>query len=228
LSVSTLTTTNKPSGRKIGGDRTLYEILGVKKDATKAAIRAAYRKLVIKAHPDAGGTKEEFEELTEAMVILCDEDKRRKYDATGNKNLNEPDNLDAIALQMVLQAIYLACDECSKANVDPMTQALQILAMESLKARLTKAEEVKKGMGHAIVLNRRLLKAWARRGEGDNQIATMIRHQMVIIERNREKVDQEIKGVQMAKRLLAEYDFLAEQSPMQVFVQVFGNTSTIG
>jgi DnaJ domain len=46
--------------------RDLYAILGVAHDADFDTIRAAYRNAAKTAHPDLGGTAEEFEALKEA------------------------------------------------------------------------------------------------------------------------------------------------------------------
>ena len=54
-----------------------YAILGVKKDATEAEIRKAYRKLAIKLHPDKGGDPAKFQEMQNAYEVLSDPKKKR-------------------------------------------------------------------------------------------------------------------------------------------------------
>ncbi|MEY2869832.1 MAG: hypothetical protein RIR01_2334 [Bacteroidota bacterium] len=63
--------------------KNLYEILAVAKDATAEQIKKAYRKLAMKHHPDKGGDDKTFQELSKAYTILSDEDKRKRYDETG-------------------------------------------------------------------------------------------------------------------------------------------------
>ena len=65
-----------------------YKILGVSKSATAKEIKAAYRKLARKWHPDVNPTKkkeseEKFKEVAEAYEVLGDADKRKTYDTLG-------------------------------------------------------------------------------------------------------------------------------------------------
>lgn len=61
-----------------------YEVLGVQRGASAAAIKSAYRKLAKKHHPDSnkGDPKaaERFSEINSANEILGDEDKRKQFD----------------------------------------------------------------------------------------------------------------------------------------------------
>lgn len=60
-----------------------YDILGVKPDASETEIKAAYRKLARKYHPDKNkdaGAEEKFKAINEANEVLKDAEKRRSYD----------------------------------------------------------------------------------------------------------------------------------------------------
>ncbi|MBE7711798.1 MAG: J domain-containing protein [Cyanobacteria bacterium SIG31] len=64
-----------------------YETLGVKRDASDAEIKSAYRKLARKYHPDINKTKEaeeRFKDINEAYEVLGDKQKRQRYDSLGS------------------------------------------------------------------------------------------------------------------------------------------------
>jgi molecular chaperone DnaJ len=70
---------------------TLYDTLGVPKDASAAEIKKAYRKLAREHHPDAsGGDEARFKEIQGAYDVLSDPEKRKQYDAFGSANGRGP------------------------------------------------------------------------------------------------------------------------------------------
>ncbi len=68
-------------------EKDYYDVLGLKKGASDADIKKAYRKLAMKYHPDRNkGDKqaeEKFKELNEAYAVLSDPEKRKQYDQFG-------------------------------------------------------------------------------------------------------------------------------------------------
>jgi len=70
-----------------------YQMLGVKKDASREEIKKAYRKLAMKYHPDhAKGDKaaeEKFKKISEAYAVLSDNEKRKEYDTFGAEGFRQ-------------------------------------------------------------------------------------------------------------------------------------------
>lgn len=71
-----------------------YELLGVSRGSSADEIKAAYRKLAMKYHPDRNpgdtAAEEHFKELSHAYDILIDPDKRAAYDRFGHAAFQGP------------------------------------------------------------------------------------------------------------------------------------------
>jgi DnaJ-class molecular chaperone len=68
-----------------------YEILGVGRDANKAEVKTAFRRLARELHPDVNDhdpeAEEKFKAAAEAYEVLSDPERRRAYDAYGHEGL---------------------------------------------------------------------------------------------------------------------------------------------
>jgi len=77
----------------MAGKRDYYEVLGVGRGASRDEIKAAYRKLAVKFHPDRNPddkeAEERFKEAAEAYAVLSDEDKRAHFDRFGHAGVSE-------------------------------------------------------------------------------------------------------------------------------------------
>src|SRR5262244_4656987 len=80
---------DESTGWKAGmGKRCYYEVLEVERTAADTELKAAFRKLAMKWHPDRNPgdktSESRFKEINEAYEILKDPDKRAAYDRFGH------------------------------------------------------------------------------------------------------------------------------------------------
>ena len=73
----------------------LYDILGVRKNASQDEIKKSYRKLALKYHPDKNpdnkDAEKKFKEAAEAYAVLSDNNKRARYDQYGHAGVGMGD-----------------------------------------------------------------------------------------------------------------------------------------
>jgi len=119
--------------------KSLYEILGVAKDATRGAIRGAYKSKCQRLHPDKNGGEhsEEFLEVSEAYAILADAAKRKHYDETGENpgQHSEPTETEK-ARSYILGAMVAAIQKIDDLEHNDMINVVrQMIAQARDKAR---------------------------------------------------------------------------------------------
>jgi DnaJ-class molecular chaperone len=82
--------------------RDLYDVLGVKRDATEREIRTAFRRLARRHHPDVNpgnaDAETRFKEINAAYEVLSDADSRKKYDRYGDQ-WQHADQIEAMRRQ---------------------------------------------------------------------------------------------------------------------------------
>ncbi|GKV46814.1 hypothetical protein SLEP1_g53777 [Rubroshorea leprosula] len=97
ISIPTHHTTNWKSRHRRGGvlraaATDYYSTLNVSRNATLQEIKASYRKLARKYHPDVNkspGAEDKFKEISAAYEVLSDDEKRSLYDHFGEAGLQQ-------------------------------------------------------------------------------------------------------------------------------------------
>jgi molecular chaperone DnaJ len=119
-----------------------YAVLGVSPAATTAEIKAAYRTLVKRHHPDAGGDETRIVALNAAWEVLGDGDRRRRYDAEHHNRRGDTGQVrrpgrpersgrdsDGSLLSW-LQHIYAPIDRSLGQVINPFAAQLRALAAD--------------------------------------------------------------------------------------------------
>ena len=97
--------------------RDYYEILGVQRNASAGAIKAAFRKLAMQHHPDRNpgdkAAEQRFKEINEAYEVLKDDSKRAAYDQFGHAAFEPGLGGGAVAAASISAASPTCSTTCS-------------------------------------------------------------------------------------------------------------------
>ena len=132
-----------------------YAVLGVSPAATAAEIKTAYRTLVKRHHPDAGGDETRIVALNAAWEVLRDGERRRRYDAEhqgrrvganaevhhGKKRragTGSSRQADGLLLEW-LQQVYVPIDRWLGQVINPFAAQLRALAADPYDDQLMEA-----------------------------------------------------------------------------------------
>ena len=132
-----------------------YAVLGVSPAATAAEIKAAYRSLVKRHHPDAGGDETRIVALNAAWEVLRDGERRRRYDAAHQSHNGGPGaeghpgrgprperrssrQADGLLLEW-LQQVYAPIDRGLGQVINPFAAQLRALAADPYDDQLMEA-----------------------------------------------------------------------------------------
>jgi DnaJ-class molecular chaperone len=103
--------------------KTYYMILGVSSTESASGIRAAYRDLAKRLHPDVAGEQatRSFQEISEAYAVLSDPERRRRY----NDELSRAEHAGVVKLsrtppQQLDFEVLLEPDEAARGCVVPL------------------------------------------------------------------------------------------------------------
>lgn len=116
-----------------------YETLGVAKDATPEEIATAYRKLARKHHPDAGGDKEIFAEISQAYEVVGDPEKLARYDEHGSTD-DDTNMIRQTIVDLVQSVLVNGRDNCE----NPIKRMCEEIDAQRSRHRNSKIDHMRK------------------------------------------------------------------------------------
>lgn len=182
-----------------------YEILGVGRDASAAAIKSGYRRAAKSAHPDRpGGSIDLMVQVNRAYALLTDQRLKERYDATGQTDDEpSPEQQAAGVLQQLFITVLCQTDD------DPIVAC---------------RKEVRKGMHEGpqeITKQRRLITKLERalkkhlKGKADKPpILEAMLNMQILIQRNKLQQMEHLLGLgPLMLEMLQNYSWEGAEPP---------------
>lgn len=191
----------------------LYAALGVKRKARKPEIRKAYKKAAMQFHPDMpNGSPQKFALVKRAHDILTDDERRAKYDATGDEPEKSPDNAFSGAMNCVAFALNAVLADCAQQGSSPLECDL-ISAMKSkIKTNISELEKQIRVHNGILEYDIKIKDRFKRKkkSEGMDVMGAVMGHRIAQLRTQIVSWENGIKGGKAGLELLEDWSFRSD------------------
>src|SRR5258706_573022 len=182
-----------------------YEDLGVARNADAKVIKRAYRKRVMKEHPDRGGSEEGFKRLQLAYDVLSDPERKDKYDRTGDSGI---DYAAQKAFAELASMFVQLAEQC-----DPDHQDLKALVVQNVSQQIEQCRHKIAQNNKIIAKMERAAKRVRRKSGGENLVEGFFRSHILVAQNAIARLEAEIARGGMILKLAEDYERLVDKTP---------------
>lgn len=120
---------------------TLYDTLGINKDATEKEIKEAFKSKAKENHPDKkGGDTDKMVAINKAYSVLGDKERKEKYDTTGS---TENTSFENKFIQYVNEVFMRIVNETEDVKTSDVIKIFKINTKAIIKANKEKQKDLK-------------------------------------------------------------------------------------
>lgn len=200
----------------------LYATLGVRRNASIATVRAAYRTLAKTAHPDAGGSEAAFAELKRAHDILSDPERRKRYDETGEIQEPQLDNEMAEVYQIIAQLLGAVLGSKSDPTAADLVRAMK----DQIGEHMRNAQQQIAGLDAQASRADELAKRFRVKDGSVNHIVSILASQAAQMRQGIKNIEHAIETHRKAIKVLDGYAFDAKAQQQFVTLRTGSGTAT--
>lgn len=176
-----------------------YDTLDIAPNADEATIKRAYRRKSSEHHPDRGGDTTQMAAINRAYETLSDPDKRKRYDVTGEDQIQHP--AERQAMELVMQTIMRLVDQHSE------SQDVIAFANRDLKANQSQFKQQQSIWRQQIRDLERRRKRLKHKGAGPNFLDDMFASRIEQFTAQIKDFDENIALCDQALELLKGYEW---------------------
>ncbi len=195
----------------------LYKVLGVRKNASKESIRKAYKKAAMKAHPDTGGSQEKFALVKRAHDILTDEERRAKYDSTGDDSEAQPDNAFSQVMNIIAFAFNMVLGECQQQGQSPLERDMIYAMKTKIQNNINDAEKNIRIQKNMMETDMKLRSRFSRKKKTEpNIFYAIVGHRIKQLQEQIAANELGVKNGKDALEILKDFSFKSDEAKHEV------------
>lgn len=194
----------------------LYDALHITPDADSETIKTAYRKMAAKTHPDTGGSVESFALVKHAYDILSDDERRKKYDTTGDASENQPNNQMTMVLETVQRFMEQTFTAIDSQNRDPLKCDVIAMMLAAIQEETAKTEKAISD-GAAALGNAEKIQIRFTVKEGENYIVKMMQWKLDSFRKKQEALTTHLELLHKAQEIVSLHSFAKDaEDPIEI------------
>ncbi len=203
-----------------------YKTLKVNEDASQAEIKKAYKQLAQQYHPDKGGDKQTFQEITEAYQCLCNELTRTQYDnGTYNKHKRKYESTEEKAEKILIEAYVTVIQSIDPSRIKYTNIIAKIES--NLKDKISTIKKSKKAATQELTKQQEILS----RLSGSNELLMDITHRNIsAIKQDLTAMQDNIQVIKTSIMMANDYSYRTDESKVEIDFKTLGemmNTENI-
>lgn len=194
----------------------LYSVLGIDKSSNKKTIKAAYRKMAKKNHPDVGGNSDKFSLVKKAHDILMDDDRRNRYDTVGDESERSPDNALGNIVNCVAFHFNIALQELSQSGTSPLVVDMVQRTKTKINSSITENQKNLRIIRTILDFDKRMMGRFKKKVKGeDNVFESIVLNRIKTLQTNITQMEIAIKTHEEALSMIKEFSYKTDQEPYE-------------
>lgn len=197
-------------------NRDLYEVLGIDKTADDEEIKKAYRQKSKETHPDTGGNDEMFYLVKVAGEVLRDHTRKKLYDETGAYEEGIPEQEDQKTEKLLAQAFFQVYSQFQISEIEYIDFIAVTVDQlyQDIKEKEDSIGQYEKNIAAYKIVLKRLTHKYKDKSNGF--LIRSIESNLIQLKNELNLVKKEIKEIEQAIELAAEYEFDYRRAPTEI------------
>lgn len=196
--------------------KNLYSVLGIDESADKKSIKKAYRKSAKKNHPDVGGNPEKFSLIKKAHDILIDDERRGKYDSTGDDSERSPDNSLSNVVNCIAFHFNCVLQDCAQSGTSPLIVDMVMRIKSKINGAIEENRKNLRITKTVLDFDKKMQGRFKKKGkEPQNVFEDIISHRILSLQINISNLESAIDTHERSLEAIKGFSYKSDEEPYE-------------